>query len=163
MASLQKQLNEAVMLIMFNIPKKSKTEKIPAGFIPANRISYVLTELGFNFLATIKYLKVETELIKNNEMISIKEFLEYLNKYITKYTSKENLTNAINYFDMDGDGKIQPEELDSMLTTFSKNEEEYLTSKEIKEIIRTGQKSHLGGYISTEHMVDNLWGTWNNK
>ena len=148
------------MLIMFNIPKKSKSEVIPAGYIPANRIPFVLTELGFNFLATIKYQQVEQDLIKSSDMISIKDMVQYLSKYITKYTSHENLTNAINFFDMDSDGKIQPEELESMLNTFSKNEQEYLTQKDIKEIIRTGQKSRIAGTISTEHMIDNLYGTW---
>ena len=58
------------MLIMFAIPKKSKSEKIPAGIIPADRMKFVLTELGFTFLATIEYDDVEKELIGNKNEIS---------------------------------------------------------------------------------------------
>ena len=64
---------------------------------------------------------------------------------------------------MDNSGKINPEELESMLNTFSKNEQEYLEPNEIKEIIRTGKKSRKDGQISTDHLIDNLWGTWKCK
>ena len=42
------------MLIMFNIPKQSRSEKIPNGFIPEKKLQYVLTELGLNYLADQK-------------------------------------------------------------------------------------------------------------
>ena len=67
---LKDKLNESIMLIMFAIPKKSKSEKIPPGIIPADRIKYVLTELGFTFLATIEYDEIEKDLIGSKSEIS---------------------------------------------------------------------------------------------
>ena len=160
---------------MFNIPKRpgckkdaegkilQVAEKIKGGTIPSHHIKYVLDELGFKFLATIEYGQIEKDLLGSKDAITISELVDYLMKHIYDYTSKENLTTAVRFFDMDNSGKISPEELESMLNTFSKNEEEYLKPEEIKEIIRTDKKSMKGDQIGTDLLIENLWNTWKSK
>ena len=64
---------------MFGFPKKSKSEVIPSGYIPTDRIRYLLNQLGFNFLTTVE----ETELIKkliDKEDRDLSKGKEYINK-----------------------------------------------------------------------------------
>ena len=108
---------------MFGCPKKDRSEVIPPGYVPVDRINYVLKEIGFDYLAINKQSKIKEKLVdkegrdtsKGAHMVSIDDLLAFLDKYIHKYADKSNLAKAVGYFDMDGDGQIQPGEFESML------------------------------------------------
>ena len=51
---LMAKFRESIQLIMFGM--SSKTEKIPIGYIPVDKLELVLNELGFGYLATIDFL-----------------------------------------------------------------------------------------------------------
>jgi hypothetical protein len=39
---------------MFGIPKSNRKEKIPNGYIPDDKIAYVLKDIGFEYLVVLK-------------------------------------------------------------------------------------------------------------
>ena len=90
-------------------------------------------------------------------MISINDLLKFLGPHIDRYTNKQELADAVNYFDTDKDGLLQPDELESMLLTFNTEEHEYLDQKQIREIVKLGQNSKSEGQVSTEKLINNIW------
>ena len=52
--------------------------------------------------------------------------MQYIEKYINKYANSGKLQEAINFFDMDNDGQINPAELENMLQTFARSEGTYM-------------------------------------
>ena len=53
MSAKEKMLNhtrENIMLSMFNCPKTNRREVIPPGYVPIDKVDYVLLELGFDYL-----------------------------------------------------------------------------------------------------------------
>mmetsp|Transcript_13576 Transcript_13576/g.23105 ORF Transcript_13576/g.23105 Transcript_13576/m.23105 type:complete len:119 (+) Transcript_13576:16-372(+) len=109
---LIEKLDESIELLMFNFPKKSKQEKIPQGYIPVDRLNYVLEELGFSFLCTVEQQELHKSLIGREDrdlsmgenMLHKKDLVNFLAKYIIEYTDIEKIKEAVNFFDMDSDG-----------------------------------------------------------
>ena len=54
---IKAKMKESVQLIMFGIPKTTRSEKIPNNYIPVNKLDYVLKELGFAYIAVNKQNK----------------------------------------------------------------------------------------------------------
>ena len=119
---------------MFNCPRENKSEVIPNGYVPIESLKYVLTELGFLYLALNKRDKIVrkiTELPKKDESkgekyVSIKDLVTVLDKYIKKYTNREKLIEVIKFFDPANTGQINPTELEGMLASFGRTEGSYL-------------------------------------
>ena len=84
----------------------------------------------------------------------------YIEKYINKYANSGKLQEAINFFDMDNDGQINPAELENMLQTFARSEGTYMDDDQCKEIIKCGYTAKAGGMIQTKHLHQNINGTW---
>ena len=146
----------------------SKTDKIPIGYIPADKLGLVLTDLGFGYLATIEFQEVKDQLLDSQSrdtshgpnMVSVEDLLKFLSPHIDRYTNKQELVEAVNYFDTDKDGQLQPDELESMLLTFNTEEHEYLDTKQIREIVKLGQNSKSEGQVQTDKLVNNIWQAW---
>ena len=62
--ALIQHLRESIMLAMFNCPKNDRNEKIPAGFVPVDRLEYLLNEVGMEFLYKNKTVKLKENLIQ---------------------------------------------------------------------------------------------------
>ena len=58
-----------------------------------------------------------------------------------KYTDKDKLNEAINFFDADGDGQINAAELESMLQSFSKTESNYADDAEVTKMVEHWKKN----------------------
>ena len=162
------KLRESIMLTMFGFPKSNRKEVIPNGYIPEDKINYVLKDIGFDYLVTLKQKKIKEKLIENpdrdkthgDRYVSIEDLLKFLNKYIHKYSDKRVLEDAVNYFDMDKDGQIRPDELKSLLNTFAATED-YLDENKIKEIVNCGKKSKDDqGQIECKRFINNINETW---
>jgi hypothetical protein len=90
------KIGDSITLVMFGCPKESRSEVIPNGYVPMEKLKYVLTELGFIYLATIKRDKIVkkiTDLPKRDaahgdKYVSIKDLVTVLEKYIKKYTDR---------------------------------------------------------------------------
>jgi hypothetical protein len=97
---------------MFNFRKKSKSEKIPPGFVPADRVRLLLNELGFCFLPSVEDSDLQKNLIDKEGRdqthgpgyIAKKDILDYLAPIIHQYTSKARIQEAVRFFDATGSG-----------------------------------------------------------
>ena len=106
------KLGDSITLIMFNIPRESKTEVIPNGFVPMDKLKFVLQDLGFTYLAINKRDKIVkkiNELEKRDssqgeKYVSNKDLVTVLSKYIIKYTDRQKLIDVIKFFDPSGSG-----------------------------------------------------------
>ena len=84
---------ESIMMAMFNCPKRNRKEIIPNGFVPKDKLPYVLDEIGFSFINHKKQKQLKERLLDNpnrntsagHEYIDIKDILSFLEKYIKKY------------------------------------------------------------------------------
>ena len=108
------KMKESVQLIMFGIPKASRSEVIPPDYIPVGKLEYVLKELGFTYLAVNKQTKIQKNLVekadrdlsKGQNFVHVDDFIKFLDKYIHKYTDTAKLVDAVKFFDMDNDGQL---------------------------------------------------------
>lgn len=164
------KLGDSITLVMFGCPKESKSEVIPNGYVPMEQLKYVLTELGFAYLAMNKrdkIIKKISELPKKDathgdKYVSIKDLVTVLEKYIKKYTNREKLVEVIKFFDPANTGQINPTELEGMLASFGKTEGSYLDEDKLNLITKCGRVSKTGNMISVEKLTANLNDIWKN-
>ena len=57
-----------------------------------------------------------------------------MSKYIIQYSDKGTLSEAVAFFDMDNDGKINRAELESMLNAFGRTEK-YIDEGKVAEFL----------------------------
>ena len=124
------KIADSITLIMFNIPRSNKSEKIPSGYVPMDKLEYVLKELGFVYIAVNKLDKIQKKIqsLPNRDgsygenYVSIPDLVEVLKKKVVKYTDRQKLDSVVNFFDPGNTGTIGAEELEGMLNTFGKTE-----------------------------------------
>ena len=60
---LMEHFSNCLTLLMLDFQKSSPDEKIPAGYIPVERIDDVLRNLGFDYIVDLEKQKLNTELL----------------------------------------------------------------------------------------------------
>ena len=157
---------------MFGFPKKkTEAKKIPNNFIPVDALSYVIEELGLPqvLMEDRKEQIIELQLLNKEgrdksagaNFVSIYDFISFISKYVIQYSDKASLEDAVAFFDMDNDGKINPPELESMLNAFGTTEQ-YMDEEKIKDFLShpdlTGGKKKA--QLETSRIAGHIWGAW---
>ena len=81
---------------MYFCPRDNNKKTWPKRYVPADKIEYVLKEIGFTYIAVNKRHKIQSNLIelsdrdrsKGNDYVSFDDIKRFLEKYIIKYTQK---------------------------------------------------------------------------
>ncbi len=81
---------------MYFCPREKNVRSYPKRYVPADKIEFVLKEIGFTYIATNKRHKIRSNLIeldnrdrsKGNDFVSFDDIKRFLEKYIHKYTNK---------------------------------------------------------------------------
>jgi len=149
---MQAKLKEMVMVVR---PTSGN------GLIPIAELDSVLEGIGFDFIPAPKVHLIREELDDHSGFFNQDALIEILlTKYVDKYTSGQNLKEAMQMFDYDNDGRISLEEFEYFMRNFGEGEK-YIDEEKLKKLLECAKPLDKDGNVVIDTFVRNVNSCWN--